>query len=206
LLVILVVVVLVVTLTPVSNMVAANWVRSDRLPAGTLPAVVVLSESVNPNGTISSGALDHLLFGIQLVRERRATALVTTTVDREFPKAAVSSSIDQARIIALAAPGVRWLRTKPTGSTRDEAVTSAALLRPLGIHQIALVTSPLHTRRACSAFEAVGFKVTCVPALVRSPGGWDPAPWPSDRLHVFGEWVYELAGMLEYRGAGWLSN
>jgi len=198
--------VLLVTQTSLSNAVASRWVREDRFPSTPVAAVVVLSAGVNPNSTMSSDALDQLLSGLELVAEGRANALVTTTVEQPFPGRRVSSRVDQSRVLALVGSKVKWLRTVPTESTRDEALKSAQLLMPLGIRRIAVVTAPMHTRRACSAFEAVGFTVTCVPALVRSPGAWDPAPWPADRLHVFGEWIYEAAGVLKYQSAGWLKK
>jgi uncharacterized SAM-binding protein YcdF (DUF218 family) len=194
----------VVTLTPVTNAVASRWVRADRFPDTAVGAAVVLSGAVNPNYTMGGGALDNMLFGLQLVKEGRAEALVTTTVEEKFPGRSVSSAVDQTRIMALMGGRVRWLRTAPTGSTRDEAVQSARLLMPLGIRRIAVVAAPMHTRRACSTFEGVGFTVTCTPALVRSPGAGNPGPWPADRLHVFGDWVYEVLATLKYRAAGWL--
>jgi hypothetical protein len=124
-----------------------------------------------------------------------------------FPAGDVSSATDQNRILALFGGRVTLLRTDFTESTREEAVASANLLFPMKIVRIALVASPMHTRRACSAFEAVGFKVTCVPARSRTPGGgWTPGPWPSDRLTVFGDWVYEVVATGMYRGRGWLSR
>lgn len=199
-------VVAVVTLTPVTNVLASRWVRADRFPNTPVGAAVVLSGSVNPNTTMGANALDNMLFGLQLVRAGRANALVTTTVEQKFPGESVSSATDQARVMALLGSQVRWLRTAPTGSTRDEAVRSAELLMPLGIRRIAVVAAPMHTRRACSTFEAVGFTVTCTPSLVRSPGAGNPGPWPADRLHVFGDWVYEIVAALKYRAAGWLNH
>jgi hypothetical protein len=80
------------------------------------------------------------------------------------------------------------------------------LLIPQGIRRIAVVAAPLQTRRACSAFEAVGFSVTCIPALSRSPGGGIPGYWPRDRLTLFGDWVYEVLGTAKYRARGWLAT
>jgi uncharacterized SAM-binding protein YcdF (DUF218 family) len=196
--------VVLTTQTSLSNVVASRWVRQDRFPAAPLAAVVVLSASVNPNSTMNSDALDNLLSGLQLIRDGRAQTLVTTTVEQKFPRGSVSSRVDQSRVLALLGNETKWLQTAPTESTRDEALKSAQLLLPLGARQIAVVAAPMHTRRACSAFEAVGFAVTCVPALARSPGGGNPGPWPADQLHVTGAWIYELFGTLKYRSAGWL--
>ncbi len=200
------VVVLVVTQTSLANIVARKWARRDPLPAQSLDAVVVLSGGVNPDTTMTSGALDNLLTGLELIHEGRSKVLVTTITDQRFPTGVIHSVVDQSRIISqFRGPG-RWLRTPSTTSTRDEAVGSAELLMPMSAVHVAVVADPMHTRRACAAFEKVGFKVTCVAARVRSDGGPDPAPWPRDRLRVFGDWVYELLAMLEYRARGWVAT
>ena len=197
-------VVLLVTQSSLSNVLAEWWVRSDDLPTKPVDAAVVLSAAVNQNNTMSSDALDGLLSGLQLVKEGRANVLVTTSVQERFPRSLVSSVADQSRIVSLVGSPPRWFRIAPTRSTREEAVKTAALLLPTGRRRIAVVTAPMHTRRACASFEAVGFSVTCTPTLSRAPGGADPAPWPTDRMHVFGEWVYEALATLKYRSAGWI--
>jgi uncharacterized SAM-binding protein YcdF (DUF218 family) len=198
--------ILVVAETSLANAVASRWIREDKLPATPVDAVVVLSAGVNPNNTISTEALDHLLYGLQLVRAGKSNVLVTTTAQEKFPSGLVSSVPDQARTIALFGGNLKWLRTGSTESTRDEALRSAELLLPQGIRKIALVTAPMHSRRACAAFEAVGFAVTCVPATSRAPGGRDPGAWPADRLRVFGDWVYEVFATRKYASAGWLKR
>jgi uncharacterized SAM-binding protein YcdF (DUF218 family) len=199
-------VVLVVTQTSLSNALASHWVRQDQFPDSALAAVVVLSAGLNANGTINSEALDHLLTGLEMVRAGKAKVLVTTTVQQNFPNGAVSSTTDQSRIVALFQGRGGWSRTRLGNSTRDEALRSAELLFPQGIRRIAVVAAPMHTRRACSAFEAVSFEVTCVAAQLRSPGGGNPGPWPADRLKVFGDWVYEVAATARYRANGWLGS
>jgi uncharacterized SAM-binding protein YcdF (DUF218 family) len=198
--------VVVVTQTSVSNVVASRWIREDQFPDSAVAAVVVLSAGVNANATISGEALDHLITGLELIRAGKATVLVTTTVEQKFPAGVVTSTVDQSRIVALFGGQVQWLRTPPGNSTREEALGSATLLMPRGIRRIAIVASPMHTRRACSTFEGVGFEVTCVPARVRSPGGRGPASWPADRLSVFGDWMYEVAATAKYRANGWLDS
>src|SRR5438105_5219 len=195
-------VIVIVSETPISGALASRWVRADSLPA-TVDAVVITSAGVNPNGTINGAALDHLLSGLELIRAGIADTLVSTTVVDNFPAGEVSSALDQSRVIALFGGHVTLLRTDFTESTRQEAVVSANLLFPMKMIRIALVASPMHTRRACASFEAVGFKVTCVPARSGAPGGrWRPGRWPRDRLTVLGDWGYALLadGMSRARG------
>src|SRR5437762_8648615 len=101
--------VLLVTLTSLPNAVASRWIRRDPFPDSALSAVVVLSGGVNPNNTINSEALDHLITGLELIRSGKASVLVTTTVEEKFPGALVSSTVDQSRIVALFAGGTRWI-------------------------------------------------------------------------------------------------
>ncbi len=198
--------VFVVTETSISNVLASRWVRADQFPDSGVQAVVVLSAGLNANGTINGPGLDHLLSGLELIRAGKAKLLVTTTVRQQFPAAFLTSEADQARIVGLSGALSQWERVAPGKSTRDEAVNSARSLIPRGIKHVAVVADPLHTRRACGAFEAVGFGVVCVPARARSPGAADPGPWPADRLTVFGDWVYEVLATAQYRARGWLTT
>jgi uncharacterized SAM-binding protein YcdF (DUF218 family) len=200
-------IVVVVTQTPVSDAVAAKWIRCDAFPDSGVAAAVVLSAGLNSNSTMNREALDNFLTGLELTTSGTAPVLVATTVQQRFPNpiGVLSSQAAQSRIVTLLGREVRMQHTPPGTSTRDEAVLVAALLFPQGIANIAVVASPLHTRRACSAFEAVGFRVTCVPALSRSRDGTAPRSWPADRLSSFGDWVYELAATAKYRMNGWLA-
>ena len=91
----------------------------------------------------------------------------------------------------------------PVHSTRDEALRTAALARRAGWRTVAVVTSPLHTRRACATFERVGLAVVCVPSEERS-FALRHLRSPGDRLEAFGYWLYETLGWLEYRRRGWV--
>jgi uncharacterized SAM-binding protein YcdF (DUF218 family) len=193
----------IVTESSLANLIAKRWVREDQFPDSGVSAVVVLSGGVNPNGTISSEALDHLIHGVEIMRSHGAKFLVTTSRKEKFPGGVVESTLDQSRIVSLIGADSNWRRTAQAKSTRDEAVQSAKLLLPGGWRSIAVIASPMHTRRACSAFEAVGFQVTCVPARLRSPGAENPGPWPDDRLAIFGQWIYEIAATAKYRAEQW---
>jgi uncharacterized SAM-binding protein YcdF (DUF218 family) len=196
--------VLIVTLSPLSEKIAEDWVREDVVADSGVGAVVVLSGGLNPDTTISAEAADHLISGLELLRAGKSSLLVTTTTENVFPTGFVDSRIDQARLLAFIGPRAAWIRTPAGRSTRDEAVESAKLLMPRGIRSVAVVASPMHTRRACATFEALGFDVACVPARLRSLDGRPLRPEPADRLAAFGDWIYEISAMIEYRVRGWI--
>ncbi|MEP6551569.1 MAG: hypothetical protein ABJB95_10315, partial [Gemmatimonadales bacterium] len=72
-----------------------------------------------------------------------------------------------------------------------------------GWKTLAVVSSPMHSRRACATFEAVGFKVICVPAAVRGSGLYSAAN-AGDRLRAFRSWLYETFATDTYRRRGWI--
>jgi len=178
-------------------------VRRDNLPAVPLDAVVVLSGGITPDGMLVPEALDRLLTGLALMRDSVAPVLVVTEPRRS--RHGVTAAADQARVRALVARPFPMLMVDSVHTTRDEAVNAWRMLDARNAKRVAVVTSPLHTRRACATFEQVGFVVTCVPAVSRvySVTGADNG---SDRLTLFREWLYERAAWTEYRIRGWVAR
>lgn len=196
--------VLIVASSPLSGFIAQRWVRTDQIPVRGTDAIVVLSSGLNPDTTITSDAFDRLVSGLGFVHRGIAPILVTTSVHEIFPTGYISSETDQANIISLITPPPVWWRALGGHSTRNEATGVAALLFPHHDTHIVLVTSPMHTRRACATFAAVGFAVTCTPARMRDGSGLPAAPTAESRLTLFGQWVYEVAAVGEYAARGWL--
>jgi uncharacterized SAM-binding protein YcdF (DUF218 family) len=187
--------------TPVMGAATRGWARSDP-PSGPLDAVVVLSSGVNSDSTIDATGTERLLTALETLRDRGAARLVTTRIYNTHGRQSISSDYGQGRLIRLAGADSVWSIVDSVFSTRDEALQSARLLLP-GSPRIALVTSPPHSRRACAAFEAVGFHVSCVPAreilhVTRDPASFD------DRLAAFRTYAYERLGMIKYRAKGWI--
>lgn len=187
----------VTTLLPTRSMV-----RSDPLPTKPLDAVIVLSAGITADSMLSGEAIDRLLTGLALMRDSVAPVLVVTEPRRSSNRA--TAAPDQRRVRSLVARPFPMLTTGPVHTTRDEAVGAMSLLRQRGATRVAVVTSPLHTRRACATFENVGFDVTCVSAVSRaySVNAADTGP---DRLALFREWIYERTAWLEYRLRGWVN-
>lgn len=194
---------LIVAFTPIMTPLTANWVRVDPLPTGVLDAVVVLSGGVKSDTALNSSAADRLIGGLELMRAGRGRRLVTTRVVLRFGDRMVSSDSDQARLVALASIEAPWDIVDNVHTTRDEAVNTAKLLLPVSAQSIVLVTSPLHTRRACAAFEAVGFRVICRPSRERDYAT-NPPHGKLDRLAALRSYGYEVAGMVKYWAKGWL--
>jgi len=195
-----------VALTPAMTRPARSLVRADS--AATVSAVVVLSSGLSDDDLVSSEALDRLLSGIALARASRtpddstSVPLVLTVVTRGA-QPRLSSVTDQRRMVELAGQDLEVHWTAPVFSTRDEARAVAALARTEGWERVAVVTSPLHTRRACATFERVGVAVRCVPAQARDVA-IGTLRSPRDRLRAAQLWVYETAGAFYYRLRRWM--
>lgn len=95
---------------------------------------------------------------------------------------------------------VRWIegRSRDTG---ENAIYSAALLRPAGIRRILLVTDAMHMPRASATFARAGLDVVSAPTIFFSnqPHKW--LDWLPSAEGMRRSWyaVYELLGMAWYR-------
>lgn len=182
-----------------------EMVRSDPIRGRDVDAVVVLSGSLSPEGQIGYEALGRLLAGFVLRQSLPTRHLVLTSIRRVRGGDTLSSEGDQRSLVARLDPDAVLDLVGPVRNTHDEAVATAGLARQRGWRRVAVVTSPLHTRRACAAFEAQGLTVLCRPS--------DPRDYslnlrraPGDRLGAFRDWLYELVASRVYRSRGWLRS
>jgi uncharacterized SAM-binding protein YcdF (DUF218 family) len=200
---------LLIALTPIMTPVTDHWVRNDALPADTLDAIVALSAGVKSDSALNTTAADRLISALELMREGRARRLVTTRQIEDYGwgwrSRTINSDVDQRRLISLASLAGVWIVVDSVHTTRDEALRSAARLLPEGARSIIVVTSPMHTRRACAAFEAVGFRVVCRASRERD-FATNPPVGNRDRLAALRAFGYEQLGMIKYRVRGWLTS
>jgi uncharacterized SAM-binding protein YcdF (DUF218 family) len=197
-----------IELTPVMSGLSRRWVRSDPLPVGPVDAVVVPSSGVTSGGTLGVAGSDRLLAALELVRRGVAPKLITTRV-AYYGSRELTSDADQRRLITMAGVEDRWIPLGDGFTTRGEAIEVEHWLRQLGDtalqtpRHVVVVTSPLHTRRACATFEYVGLRVTCRPVPERGPQTGAPEDIP-DRLAAFRSYMYERLGWWLYRVRGWV--
>ena len=196
-------VIVVASYTPVSSLLIRGMVRRDALPARPLDALVVLSGGATADNMMSNPTLDRLLSGVALSKAGRAGALVLSRETFRRHGRTISDSADQAGVLALADVTIPVFYIDSAKSTRDEALRVKRLAAGKSWSRIGLVTSPLHSRRACGTFEAVGFAVTCLPGGFRE-GALSNLDDDDDRMRAFKGWFYEFAGTTKYRMSGWL--
>jgi uncharacterized SAM-binding protein YcdF (DUF218 family) len=190
-----------VAYTPLVSAAARPLIRRDSIPA-RVDAIAVLSGGFAPDGMMRGETLDRLLSGLALAR-RGLAGVMLVSMERASKGTPVSDSADLHNVTALAGATTPTIFVDSVTTTRTEALRMRAIARANGWRTIAVVTSPLHTRRACATFEAVGFKVVCVPAAVRGSGLY-PGSNAEDRLRAFRSWLYETFATDSYRRRGWI--
>lgn len=193
--------ILVVGYTPVMNGLVRDWLRHDPDPVHPPDAVLVFSAWVSDDGHINQQGVDRLLTGVALAERWRKPLIVSTVRPHDHP--GISSALDQNRIIGLAADSLELYRNDSVGSTHDEALALARLGQAHTWHSVAVVTSPMHSRRACATVQKAGFTVICLPAESRDIA-YETLQDPGSRLAAFGEWIYERLGWIKYAWKGWL--
>ncbi len=193
---------LAITYTPLVSALANPLVRRDPIPP-RVDAIAALSHGLTPNGLMRGHTLDRLLTALQLAREGKAAAILVSQERRQYGGRAVTDSADLSQIVQSFAVPAEVILVDSVFTTRTEALRMRAIATQRGWSTLGVVTSPLHSRRACATFEAVGFKVVCIPASSRQhvvPEARDP----EDRLHTFRSWLYETFAAATYKSNGWI--
>lgn len=192
---------LIVAYTPLVSLLAQPLIRRDPLPP-KVDAIAVLSEGITADGLMRRPTLDRLLTGLSLAQRGTANVVLVSRESRYLHGKLVSDSADLGNIAALdpAVPEIIFVDSVLT--TRTEALRMRGVAEGRHWATLAVVTSPMHTRRACATFEAVGLKVVCVPAVMRQ-SGLDGDADPEDRLRAFRSWLYETFASASYRSRGW---
>jgi uncharacterized SAM-binding protein YcdF (DUF218 family) len=194
-------VLLVVGFTPLVNAPVRDWLRTDPEPIHPPDAVLVLSGWISNDGHLNEEGVDRLLSGLALAERWRKPLLISTIRPPGHP--GISSARDQDRLIGLGADSLELYRADSVASTHDEAVAFAKLAQTKSWHSVAVVTSPMHSRRACATVQKTGFTVVCLPSESRGIA-FGTLDGPADRLPAFGEWLYERLAWIKYSWKGWL--
>ena len=189
-----------VAYTPLLSPLARPLIRRDHIPA-RVDAIAVLSAGFTSDGMMRRETLQRLLSGLTLVKQGLAPVMLVSM--ERASDGLVSDSADLRSVISLAGEATRTILVDSVTTTRTEALRMRAIARANGWQTLAVVTSPLHTRRACATFEAVGLKVVCVPAAVRG-SGLNPGSTAEDRFRDFRSWLYETFATDSYRRRGWI--
>lgn len=198
----LVVLTMVVAFTPLLRPRVHTLIQTEAVPEGGADGIVVLSGAVSRDSLLSPGGAERLLHAISLLHEGASTVLITSRVRYRGRTVTATSDADQARLLLLAPDSTRWLVVDSVATTRDEAVGAADLAQREGWRHLIVVTSPMHTRRACAAFRRTELAITCIAAPSRQVAVHSLAT-ASDRVAAFGPWLYETVGWWWYGARGW---
>jgi uncharacterized SAM-binding protein YcdF (DUF218 family) len=166
-------------------------------------AIVVLGGGIRRNATEPGGAalaaesLERLAGGAALARRTGLPLVLSGGSVEPGPAEADVMQVTLKRDFGLEA---RFLECR-SRTTRENARETAALLAPVWIKNVVLVTSAVHMRRAVAEFQAAG--VTVIPAPVggtltvgRGLAAWLPKP---SALVRSWDALYEIAGLLVAR-------
>ena len=178
-------------------------------------AVVVLGGGAAPapreaGGVHFTSAADRVLFGVELMRLRKAPVLVlgggASAIDG---REQLEAELVAGRLRELGLVREEIITLGRNRNTHDEALNTARLAQERGWSRILLVTSAYHMRRAEALFRTAGVRVVPAACNFRTP-----SPSSSTRFflriptwHGFETlslWIHEQAGWAVYRWRGWI--
>ena len=174
----------------------------DPAQAATAQAIVVLGGGIRAQApefggdVVNAVTLERVRYGAHLHRRLGKPILVSggNPTGRTLPEAVAM----KASLAADFGVDTRWIETT-SNTTEENARASYALLAPLGIDRILLVTHGWHMPRSQRVFQQAGFKV--IPA----PTGLTGAPASGTLAWVPSAYAFADACMAlrEWLGMGW---
>jgi uncharacterized SAM-binding protein YcdF (DUF218 family) len=187
---------LLISYTPLPNALS-RWAG---VPAQLQPAaaIVVLGGGMEDNGALSQSSLRRTSHGIVLFHQGLAPLLAFSgPADRRHGREEAKVRAEMARLFGVSPSAIVTEVTALT--TREEATRMAALLQPIGVDQILLVTSYEHMARSERLFENVGFRVWPAPVDDLSY-----SHKPEARLRLMRRLAQEFLARAYYRLFGYL--
>jgi uncharacterized SAM-binding protein YcdF (DUF218 family) len=186
---------LLASFTPLPNTLN-RWAG---VPAHVKPAaaIVVLGAGLAGNEVLSDISLRRALYGIMLYHQGLAPLLAFSGPSYAFSREEAEVRADMARLFGV--PPTAIVTEVTAQTTRQEATRLAAILQPMGIHQILLVTNYEHMARSQRLFQNVGFTVQPAPVNDLSY-----ANRPEQRLRLMRQVTQEFLARGYYRLAGYL--
>ncbi len=146
--------------------------------------------------TVGTASLARLRYGIALARESGLSIALTggSPVPSEIPEAEAMRRVAEGEF----GHPIKWIEDR-SRNTAENASLTHALLSPVGITRICLVTHAEHMGRAETAFLGAGFAV--VPAPIGLPG--TAAPHMRDYLPTAGGLSLSSRAATEWLGRAW---
>lgn len=189
---------LLVAFGPLAGWLGSGLVR--REAPGPADAVYVLGSRVQVDGDPTAAAQARLLRGVELVAGGFAPVLAVA----DLAPPAASHPAAAARLTqSLGVEVAEIVPVGPVGSTRDEALKVTTLARQRGWGRLLVVTSPLHSGRACGSIEHEGLEVVCAPS-VETEYDVESLDRPVERLVAFRRALRETLAQWVYKRRGWL--
>jgi uncharacterized SAM-binding protein YcdF (DUF218 family) len=186
---------LLVIFTPLPNVL----MQSAGVPVQLQPAaaIVVLGGGMEDDGVLTSSSLRRALYGIILYHQGFAPLLAFSGPASEDSREEAAVRAEMARLFGVLPSAI--VTETAAQTTREEALRMAALLQPMDVYQILLVTSYEHMTRSRRLFENAGFTVQPAPVDDLSH-----ARKPEARLRLMRQVTQEFLARTYYRLAGYL--
>lgn len=183
-----------------------SGVTTAALPGAPPQAIVVLSGDATRTTSgyqVGPLTLERLCAGAELYRRTKLPVLVS---GGPIGYGGASFAPLMARVLrgAFEVP-VRWQEARSL-TTWENAEYSAAILRPLGIRSVYVVTNAWHERRALFAFRHFGLTAIAAPGAFDATGpASDFIPSAKGFTHSFYA-LHEWLGLLAYHVRAWFSG
>jgi uncharacterized SAM-binding protein YcdF (DUF218 family) len=188
------------------------WIASGSPPDG----IIVLGGAINPERSAGRGMVS--------INDSAERVTEIAALARRFPQARIVFTGGSANLLvagppesafmldlleSFGVPRTRVVLEERSRNTVENARFTKSLIEPKPGERWLLVTSAIHMPRAIGAFRQAGLPVEAYPVDWRTEGWsdvWKGPFWPLEGLGMTDFATKELAGLLSYWLAGYLSE
>lgn len=176
-------------------------------------AVVVLTGMVTPlspqrDRPEFSSAVDRILAGVDLLKNRKAPLIMVTGGSGLLSQLGEpEASVLKTWLMQQGVPETQIIAESNSRNTAENATETAAIAKQRGIKKVILVTSAFHMWRSVLCFEKAGLEVVAFPVDYYIPTEFPgvEAVFPhSAGMTVTSMALKEYAGVIAYRLRGYL--
>jgi uncharacterized SAM-binding protein YcdF (DUF218 family) len=202
-----------VAMTPLALMAAAPLENRFPQPAADMPppfGIIVLGGAVNVPVSKARGEIvfdegERVMEAAFLAKRYPQARVVFTGGSGSLIAGSKEAPAARELLIDLGLDPARIVVEDESRNTEENALFTAAIVRPEPNQRWLLITSAFHMPRAIGVFEKAGFDVVADPVAYRTLGpgkGWRWDLDPGNRFRVFETAVHEWIGLAVYRATG----
>ena len=186
----LIILCLAIEITPLNDWLSLPLTEKDHLQNSAV--IIVLGGGIKKDGSLTKQTQERTKEGVALLKEDYAPYLLLSggqAKNRLWPE----SDRMTGYALSLGADPQKILKESVSKNTYENAVDSLTIMTNRNLKNALVVTSPYHTRRACSVFKKLKTTISCQPVdkkFIDPLNPWEKIIYFKTIVREYGAFIY----------------